>query len=155
MTQTKSAGRSPFNPAGLNKAVECFGGTSDKQTRHVQSLADVLMKIVLKHDVNKTVGTRLFSPSLTIYAKRPGYKPSTIHSAHVCWQLSTIQLILHLSVDRHTYMYIGNLPPLHPSLSPSPSIPPFPLPSPSFFPPLPSPSLPASQGLTSRKHNSL
>ena len=105
MTQTKSAGRSPFNLAGLNKAVECFGGTSDKQTWHVQSLTDVLQNIVLKRDVNKTVGTRPFFPSLTIYAKRPGYKPSTIHSIHC--MLATFYYTVDTSpVCRSSYVHV-------------------------------------------------
>ena len=50
-SRLRRPGRSPFNPSRMNKAVECFEGTSVEQTQHVQSLTDILQKIVPKHDI--------------------------------------------------------------------------------------------------------
>ena len=72
-SQLRCPGRSLFNPSRLNKAVECFGGTSPKQTQHIQSLEDISWKIALKRDVIKTVGARLLILfSHTINAKGLG-----------------------------------------------------------------------------------
>ena len=64
----------------MNKAVECFGGTSAKQTWHVQSLTDILQKIIPKRVVSKTVDTRPFFSSHVINMEGPGYEANKFHA---------------------------------------------------------------------------
>ena len=80
--------RHPFNPSRMNKAVECFEGTSVEQTRHVQSLTDILRKVVPKHDIIKkqwVPGHFLFPRS----AKGPAYKATfnnTVNCVYTVWK---------------------------------------------------------------------
>ena len=74
-SQLRCPGRSFFNSTWLNKAVECFRSASDEQTQLVQSLEDILQKIVLKCDVRKSLGTS------AINARGAGYEARVVHTS--------------------------------------------------------------------------
>ena len=80
-SQLRCPGRSFFNSTWLNKAVECFGSASDEQTQLVQSLEDILQKIILKCDVRKSLGTRPFFSSHAINASGAGYEARVVHTS--------------------------------------------------------------------------
>ena len=100
-------GRSPFNPSGLNKAEKCFGGTSDKQMWHVQSLTDTFWKIIPKRHISKQwVPSPFPSPTQSMW-KGPGTRlahiPTKPHPHR--WTLLTRQacfLVLRSGLARAT-----------------------------------------------------